>query len=82
MVKAERLSPNQKESSQVYAERRKAKHLHLENKITAIVMLFPVTCINFHSFALGILDYGKQNNLNPSVELTRYSKRHRDSELL
>ena len=29
-------------------------------------MLFPVTCINFHSFALGILDYGKQNNLNPS----------------
>ena len=49
-----------------YAERRKAKRLHLENKMTAIVVLFPVTCINFHSFALGILDYGKQNNLNPS----------------
>ena len=49
-----------------YREQGKIKPLHLENKTTAIVMLVGLSCINFHSFALGIVTDGKQKNLNPS----------------
>ena len=49
-----------------YWEQGKITPLHLENKTTAIVMLIGVICINFHSFALGILTDGKQKNINPS----------------
>ena len=41
--------------------------MHLENQITAItVMLADVSCINFHSFVLGVLSDGKQKNITLS----------------
>ena len=62
--------PNQKENSQVLGTREDktltSKKKEKKKKKTATVMLVGVSCINFHSFALGILTDGKQKNHNPT----------------
>ena len=74
MAPAKKLSPvpalmlavkPKKKKKTKYWEQGKKKPLYLENKSTAIVILVGVSCIDFHSFALGILTDGKQKNLNP-----------------
>ena len=57
--------PNQKENNKVLRTR-EDKTLTFEKKNPAIVMLVGVSCINFHSFALGILFDEKQKNHNPT----------------
>ena len=68
------LRPNQREGTAKDWGRGNVKHLHLKNKITAMVMLVDVGCINFHSFVLGILSDGKQKNITLGDGYTRYRR--------
>ena len=62
-------------NSQGVGRRKSKRAFDLELKITAVVHEAVASCINFHSFALGIFEDGKQRNVILSDGSYRLSTR-------